>query len=62
MTQALDSLGDDPYPPGNRLLHGPHEGRRRVRVSDYRAIYAVDEAQRVVAVARVGHRRNIYKN
>jgi mRNA interferase RelE/StbE len=60
MAKVLASLADDPYPPGSKLLQGPHKGRRRVRVSDYRAIYEVDETFRVVAIARIGNRRNVY--
>jgi len=34
----------------------------RVRSGDYRIIYAVDEESRVVTVAVIGHRREIYRN
>lgn len=62
MAEAIESLGDDPYPAGNKLLHGPHKGRRRIRIGDYRAIYEVDEASRIVAIARIGNRRNVYSS
>jgi mRNA interferase RelE/StbE len=33
----------------------------RVRVGDYRVIYKVDDVVRIVAVVRIGHRREVYK-
>jgi mRNA-degrading endonuclease RelE of RelBE toxin-antitoxin system len=33
-----------------------------VRAGDYRIIYAVDDETRVVTVASVGHRREVYRN
>jgi mRNA interferase RelE/StbE len=35
-------------------------GMRRLRVSDYRIIYRVDEVERVVTIEAIGHRRDIY--
>jgi mRNA interferase RelE/StbE len=61
MAQAINHLTDDPYPSASKTLHGGYEGYRRVRVGDYRAIYSVDEASRVVAVARIAHRSSVYK-
>jgi len=34
----------------------------RIRAGDYRIIYAVDDAARVVTVAVVGHRRDVYRS
>jgi hypothetical protein len=33
----------------------------RVRSGDYRVIYTVDDSARVVTIAAVGHRREIYR-
>ena len=35
-------------------------GRGRIRVGDYRIVYAIDDQRRVVRVAAVGHRRDVY--
>ena len=32
----------------------------KLRVGDYRVLYEIDEELEVVAIARVGHRRDIY--
>ncbi len=39
-----------------------HRPYLRVRVGDYRVIYAVDDTTRVVRVAVAGHRREVYRN
>jgi mRNA interferase RelE/StbE len=43
----------------------PLKGHRpwlRIRVGDYRVIYAVDDRQQLVTVAVVGPRRDVYRN
>ena len=47
------------------LVSQPLTGHRpylRVRSGDYRVIYCVDDGARVVTVAAVGHRREIYRS
>ncbi len=61
VAQVIDSLAIDPRPPGFLPLTG-HRPYLRVRSGDYRVIYAVDDQARVVIVAAVGHRREIYRN
>lgn len=58
--EAMRALGTDPRPPGVKPLKG-HRPWLRVRVGDYRIIYDVDDAARVVTVAVVGHRREVYR-
>jgi mRNA interferase RelE/StbE len=57
----MRALATDPRPPGTKPLRG-HPPWLRVRAGDYRIIYAVDDEARVVTVASVGHRREIYRN
>ncbi len=56
----MRALATDPRPPGAEPLQG-HPPWLRVRIGDYRIIYAVDEQARVVTVAEVGHRRDVYR-
>lgn len=58
---AMRGLAEDPRPPGVRPLTG-HRPWLRVRAGDYRVIYAVDDAARVVTIAVVGHRREVYRS
>lgn len=57
---GIRSLADDPLPPGCEKLAG-EDDRYRIRVGRYRVIYSVGDAQLVVFVVRVGHRKDIYR-
>ena len=56
---AIDGLAVDPRPPGAVKLAGRDDFR--IRVGDYRIVYAVDDAERLVLVARIAHRREVYR-
>jgi len=56
----MRALATDPRPPGTEALQG-HPSWLRVRVGDYRIIYAVNDEVRVVSVGVVGHRRDVYR-
>lgn len=57
---VLANLRADPRPLGCRPLAG-HQPYLRLRIGDYRIIYAVDDAARLVTVVVAGHRRDIYR-
>ncbi len=56
---AIDALDDDPRPAGAVRLGGRDDFR--VRVVDCRVVYAIDDETRVVLVARIAHRREVYR-
>ena len=57
---ALELLATDPRPPlATRLVGGA--GEWRVRTGDYRIVYEIKDAELVVLVLRVGHRREVYR-
>ena len=56
----LRELADNPRPRGTERLRGP-QGGFRLRVGDYRILYDVDDAQQVVIIGRVRHRRDVYR-
>jgi mRNA interferase RelE/StbE len=56
----IANLGAIPRPLGTVALQG-HRPYLRLRVGDYRIIYAVDDEARVVTVAVAGHRRDVYR-
>ena len=58
----IDSLADDPRPPGVEKLSGEDEEFYRVRVGDYRIIYKIEDKVLLVVVVKVGHRREVYRN
>lgn len=56
---AIDALGSDPRPAGTSKLAGRDD--YRIRVGDHRIVYAVDDSERLVLIARIAHRREIYR-
>ena len=57
--KALHRLAADPRKASNvKALHG---GSYRLRIGDYRAIYALEDDVLVVLVLKVGHRREVYR-
>lgn len=57
---CIQGLGVDPRPRGCRKLRGG-EDVWRLRLGDYRILYVVDHARKVVTVARVLHRSVAYR-
>jgi mRNA interferase RelE/StbE len=53
-------LSENPRLPGAKKLKGG-SGYLRFRVGDYRIIYEVDDATRLVTITRVLHRRDAYR-
>ncbi|HTG61774.1 MAG TPA: type II toxin-antitoxin system RelE/ParE family toxin [Terriglobia bacterium] len=56
---AIYALAENPRPPGCLKLSG-REGWR-IRVSSYRVIYEIGDAQQTVTVLHIGHRRDVYR-
>ena len=56
----IAELAGKPRPRDCETL-GASEGRLRIRQGNYRVVYAVDDAERVVEVVKVGHRREVYR-
>ena len=55
----LVSLETQPRPPGVKKL--AVRGGWRIRLGDYRVLYTIDDAARVVAVYQTGHRKDVYR-
>jgi len=56
---AIDALAADPRPVRVVKLAGRDD--YRIRVGDYRVVYAVVDSERLVLVARIAHRREVYR-
>ncbi len=59
---ALLALADGPRPHGVVKLKGTKGDRWRVRVGDYRVLYAIDDRRKLVEIARILHRREAYRD
>ena len=59
INRAIARLADEPRPFGSRKLTS-REGYR-VRVGDYRILYSVDDATKIVVIYRVMSRGDVYR-
>lgn len=55
----IETLRDDPRPPDCEKLSA--QERYRLRQGNYRMLYTVSDAEVVVEVVKVGHRREVYR-
>ena len=58
--RRIDSLGQTPRPAGCKKLKGSKD-QWRVRVGDWRVVYIIDDAAKLVSITRVAHRREVYE-
>jgi mRNA interferase RelE/StbE len=56
----IDSLAEQPRPPGCKKLRGADD-LWRVRVGDYRIIYAIDDALSAIEIRVIRHRKDAYE-
>jgi mRNA interferase RelE/StbE len=57
----LEELSENPRPSGVSKLHG-QKGLWRLRVGEYRVVYLIDDAQRIIDVSVIRHRRDVYRD
>ena len=57
---CITGLANDPLPPGVKKLKNSN-GMYRVRVSDYRIVYRIEQEVLVILIVRIGHRREVYR-
>ena len=60
LADVIDQLAEDPRPIGSKKL--VNADAYKVRVGDYRIVYAIRDAALIVLVVKVGHRRDVYKD
>jgi mRNA interferase RelE/StbE len=60
VVRKLEALGDSPRPAGCKKLKG-YEDQWRLRVGDWRVVYVIDDAAKLVSVTRIAHRREVYE-
>ncbi len=58
--EKIAALADDPVPQGAEPIHG-YEHHYRIRVGNYRVLYEVASAIRIIAIIRIGHRKEVYR-
>jgi len=56
----LESLSHDARPPGCKKLKG-YRDQWCIRVGDWRVLYMIDDAAKLISATRIGHRREVYE-
>ena len=54
------ALADNPRPTGCKKLKG-FKDQWRSRVGDWRVLYIIDDAAKLVTITRIAHRREVYE-
>ena len=60
LDRKILALGETPRPAGCKKLKG-YRDQWRVRVGDWRVLYIIDDAAKLVSVTRIAHRREVYE-
>jgi mRNA interferase RelE/StbE len=60
LKSRIDSLAATPRPHGSEKLSGADQ-LYRIRVGDYRIVYAVEDDRLLILVVKVGHCREVYR-
>ena len=61
IARKISSLGEDPRPPGVRKLRRADD-LWCIKVGDYRILYQINEKASLVLIARIRHRKEVYRN
>jgi mRNA interferase RelE/StbE len=58
--QKMNSLRTAPRPAGCKKLKG-YKDQWRVRVGDWRVVYIIEDAAKLISITRIAHRREVYE-
>jgi mRNA interferase RelE/StbE len=56
----IRELSGNPRPAGCKKLRG-YKDRWRIRVGNYRVVYAIDDTSKAVDIRRIAHRKEVYE-
>ncbi len=59
LTQRFSTLAAEPRAPGSEKLTGTD--KYRFRQGDYRIPYEIDDAEAVVTIVKIGHRKDVHR-
>jgi len=59
--RKIQALANDPRPAGSVKLRGSDD-LYRMRHTEYRIIYRLNDGELIVLIVKVGHRREIYRD
>lgn len=59
--KKIIELKDNPFPPGSIQLSG-YQGFYRIRISNYRVLYLVNQKKKMITIYQIRHRKKAYRN
>lgn len=59
IAEILRTMIENPFPHGVTKLKG--SDGYRIRIGDYRVLFTVDHAARLVRIGAIGHRKDVYR-
>jgi mRNA interferase RelE/StbE len=60
VAEKIDALAETPIPYNAKKMKG-YDTLYRIRFSEWRVVYDVQETEILVEVLRIGHRKDVYK-
>jgi mRNA interferase RelE/StbE len=60
LARRIDTLEADHLPVGAKKLEGEAK-LYRLRSSDYRIIFQIDDDSKTITIVKIGHRRDVYR-
>ena len=60
VVRKLEALAHTPRPVGCKKLKG-YKDHWRIRIGDWRVVYVLNDAAKMVSVTRIAHRRDVYE-
>lgn len=61
IAKAIDKLSENPRPTGSKKLVDSKEDLWRIRVGNYRILYAIEDKIKIVDIRRIADRKDVYK-
>ena len=61
ITESILELETDPRPHGASMLSGDLGKFWRIRIGSYRILYKIFDEVKQIAIARIGHRSQVYR-
>jgi mRNA interferase RelE/StbE len=58
--RKIMALAESPRPPGCKKLRG-YQDQWRIRVGEWRVLYLIDDAAKLISITRIAHRREVYE-
>jgi mRNA interferase RelE/StbE len=59
--EKIGLLAETPRPPSSKKLKGTSEDLWPIRIVDYRVLYGIHDAIKVIEILKIAHRKDVYE-